>query len=536
MISMQNKHSNIFNSTLFLAVSSLISQLLGFIRDKLLSHIYGAGFFLDSYYAAFRVPEFMYLSIGSFVSSAILVPLFSKKLYDEDRVIWFQKLLTTFAIFFIFVYGAVMIFLPYIIKNLYGHTDLAFQHSIVIYGSILLISTFFLSLSSIISSVSQQKRKFFAVGVAPILYNLGAVLGILFLRPFWGIGGVCVGIVLGSIMHLSVSMPVALKEGLFVGYLSFINKAFSFSLLKQTLRKSFLRTLSLIASAVTFFLLTYFASLYPVGSITIISLAFTLQTVFHTLIGVSYATTIFPQLADAYVKGDHILFDSIFSRGFKKIFLISIVLTALVVLFRYEIVYILFGSGKFTNHDVLLTAGALGIFTISLYAQNIILLISRASYAKGDYILPLVTNALSAFLMYVFSFFAFNHLKGSFYTALSIPLSYSLAQYISLGVCLIIYHKNKVIKKPYLGFLYIFKIIVTIGIVAICSRYILYVMLLGHRGIIIHLIFSFIIFGFFLLCSYVILGMVHDKHIAEDRLYLKNTIKKAILALLPKFR
>src|SRR3989344_3197979 len=89
------------NSALFLAISSLFSQILGFIRDKLLAHIYGAGFFLDSYYAAFRVPEFMYLSVGSFVSSAILVPLFSKKLYDEDRVIWFQKLCTTFIIFFI---------------------------------------------------------------------------------------------------------------------------------------------------------------------------------------------------------------------------------------------------------------------------------------------------------------------------------------------------------------------------------------------------------------------------------------------------
>ncbi len=533
---MDNKHGNIFNSTLFLAVSSLVSQLLGFVRDKLLSHIYGAGFFLDSYYAAFRVPEFMYLSVGSFVSSAILVPLFSKKLYDEDRIIWFQKLLTTFTVFFIVVYGAVMVFLPYIIKHLYGHTDLAFQNSIIIYGSILLISTFFLSLSSIISSVSQQKRKFFAVGVAPILYNLGAVIGILFLRPFWGIGGVCVGIVLGSIMHLAISMPVAIKEGLFAGYGSFVGRAFSFILLKQTLKKSFLRTLSLVASAVTFFLLTYFASLYPVGSITVISLAFTLQTVFHTLIGVSYATTIFPQLADAYVKGDYILFDSIFSRGFKKIFLISIVLTALVVIFRYEIVYILFGSGKFTNHDVILTASSLGLFIISLYAQNIILLISRASYAKGDYILPLVTNSLSAILMYFFAYIAYINFDNIFYSVLSIPLAYTLSQYIALGVGLKIYKKNKIIKKPYLGFLYILKIVLVTGAVSVASRYLLYVMLLGHRGIIIHLIFSFIIFGFFLLCSYVILGMVHDKHIMEDRLYLKNTIKKSILALLPKFR
>ncbi len=115
------------NSTLFIAISSFISQLLGFLRDKILSHIYGAGFVLDSYYAAFRVPEFIYLSVGSFVSSAILVPYFSKKLYEDDIRIWFQKLFTTFLLFFIFIYGIIIIFLPKISSNLYKHSSIDFQ-------------------------------------------------------------------------------------------------------------------------------------------------------------------------------------------------------------------------------------------------------------------------------------------------------------------------------------------------------------------------------------------------------------------------
>ena len=93
-------------------MSSLISQLLGFIRDKLLSHIYGAGFFLDSYYAAFRVPEFMYLSIGSFVSSiAILVPLFQKNFMMKIGNL-VSKAFNNICCIFIVVYGAVMIFYP----------------------------------------------------------------------------------------------------------------------------------------------------------------------------------------------------------------------------------------------------------------------------------------------------------------------------------------------------------------------------------------------------------------------------------------
>ena len=294
--------------------------------------------------------------------------------------------------------------------------------------------------------------------------------------------------------------------------------------------------MSLIASAVTFFLLTYFASLYPVGSITIISLAFTLQTVFHTLIGVSYATTIFPQLADAYVKGDHILFDSIFSRGFKKIFLISFLFTALVLIFRYEIVYILFGSGKFTNQNVIFTASALGLFILSLYAQNAILLISRASYAKNDYKLPLFTNGVSVILFYIFGLLVLNFFKYDFNTVLIVPFIYSLAQYIALGFGFLLYRKNKTFKKPYLGFLYIFKIIVTSGIVTLVSRRLLFVMLFNQHNVWIHILGSLFVFGFFIIASYVVLGMMHDKHITEDRMYIKSLVKRHILALLPKFR
>ena len=524
------------NSALFLAISSLFSQILGFIRDKLVAHIYGAGFFLDSYYAAFRVPEFMYLSVGSFVSSAILVPLFSKKLYDEDRVIWFQKLCTTFIIFFIIIYGIVIWLLPYLSSVFYGHKDFLFQQSVTIYGSILLVSTFFLSLSSIISSVAQQRRKFIVVGIAPILYNLGTVIGIVFLRPLWGISGVCIGVVLGSVLHLAIQMPVVIREGLFVGYGSFILKAFSFKLLSKTLGKSFLRTLSLVFSAISFFLITYFASHYQIGAITVISLAFTLQTVFHTIIGVSYTTTIFPALSDAYVNKNHILFDFILTRAFKRIFLISMILMALIILFRFEIVYILFGSGKFTMANVVLTAGALGIFTISLYAQNAILLISRAAYAKGDYVLPLVTNMISAVGLFVMALLFEQNKYLYSYGVLLIPLAYTIGQYIALGVSFSIHQRKREIKSPHLGFVYMFKITSSVFGVAIVCRFILEMFLFGKTGIIIHLVYSLFVFFIFCLFSYVVLGLFKDEHIQNDRQSIKNFIKKSFLALLPRFR
>ncbi len=520
-------------SASFLAISSLFSQILGFLRDKLLSYIYGASFALDSYYASFRVPEFMYLSVGSFVSSAILVPLFAKKLHDDDARVWFQKLFTTFAVFFIFVYGIVALVLPKIVAKLYSHTNAEFQNSIVLYGSILLVSTFFLSLSSIISSVAQEGRDFLRVGLAPIMYNLGTVLGIVVLRPMWGIVGVCIGVVGGSMMHLFIQMPQVKKMGLFHGYGKFVYKAFSFDLLKKTLNKSFLRTLSLMASAVTFFLLTYFASRYESGSITIITIAFTLQTVSHTLIGVSYATVILPALSDAFVNKKNELFDSIMRNGFKKIFLISFVLTGIILVFQKEIVYVLFGGGKFSPRDVYLTAVALGLFTVSLYAQNAILLISRASYAIGDYVLPLVVNSITAILTYVFATNFYNS-SGMLHSVWSVPLAYSLAQYIALFVGTYIHGKHKTIKDNYIHFKYAFGILFIITITSVAMRHMLSLILVNAEGRTTHIVYSSFIFLSYIVIAYVLLGTIKDEHIKEHRQYLKNKIKSILLALLGK--
>ncbi len=519
--------------TSFLAITSLFSQILGFLRDKLLSYIYGAGSELDTYYASFRVPEFMYLSIGSFVSSAILVPLFAKKLKEDDSKIWFQKLFTTFAIFFIVVYGIIVIFLPKIVNKLYAHTGTDFEKNVVIYGSILLISTFFLSMSSIISSVAQERKDFLHVGLAPVMYNLGTVLGIVILRPMWGITGVCFGVVLGSLMHLVIQMPAVNKLGLFDGYGKFISKAFSFRLLGLTLKKSLLRTLSLVASAVTFFLLTYFASLYDAGSITIIAIAFTLQTVPHTLVGVSYSTVILPILSDAYVSNNGGLFDGILRRGFKKMFLISFAITGAVLVLQNEIVYILFGGGKFDDSAVLYTGMALGIFALSLYPQNAILMLSRASYAKGDYTLPLVTNIFSAVFTYVIANY-FYTTNGIWSGVFSIPLAYSTAQYISLGVALYMHQSKKEVPKMYVPFSYTFAVLGIIIITSFSMRYVLGLLVVPETSIIEHIIFSFFIFVSYIMFSYVMLGMVKDEHIKEHRHYFKNKIKNIALALLPK--
>lgn len=419
-----------------LAVGAIFSQFLGFFRDKLLTHIYGAGASLDAYYAAFRVPEFIYLSIGSFVGAAVLIPLIAKRIKDNDgQNIWFRQLIATFIIFFFVVYGFIIIFLPDITHYIYKNQDIVFQTSFIFYARILIISTFFLSISSIVSSLAQYKQAFIRVGLAPIFYNLGAVLGILFLQPRYGITGVCIGIVFGSFLHFLIQckvVPHDVFKSLFSAY------SFSFNVFRETIYTAFPRTISLAASALSFFLISYFASQYQAGSVTVVQLGFTLQTVFHTLIGISFATAVFPVLSRAHGMGDTVSFTETKLKTIRQLIFYSVPTTILVALMSVPMVRILFGSGKFSWEDIYLTSWSLALFIISLFAQNTILLFSRIWYAQGKQKMPFVINTM---VVVIFSI-SFLILNNFIHSVLVVPISYTTGQWVTFFVIPIFYDKT----------------------------------------------------------------------------------------------
>ena len=78
------KISGLERAAFWLAVFSSLSLLLGFVRDRLLAHSFGAGQELDIYYAAFKIPDVLFATVASLVSASILVPVFIGKEKRED--------------------------------------------------------------------------------------------------------------------------------------------------------------------------------------------------------------------------------------------------------------------------------------------------------------------------------------------------------------------------------------------------------------------------------------------------------------------
>ncbi len=367
-----------------LAAFALGSQMLALVRDHLLAREFGASHTLDLYYAAFRIPDFLFATIASLLSLYALLPVLSKlEQKEKGRMVAFlrQSLLLFFACM-----GGVSLVVYFLVPTLIHLVTPAFDNTdIVILTRILLLQPIFLGASNILASLTQLRSRFFLYSVSPLLYNLGIIVGIIFLYPVVGIAGLGWGVVIGAGMHFLVQLPF------------FISEKPAKLLPRKELIKEFLsvlalslpRTLALSAGQLSILALVAVASVLSPGSISVFMLAYNLQAVPLTIIGVSYSVAAFPTLARLHAAGDTEEFVRYVSTALRHIFFWSIPATIFVIVLRAQLVRVILGAGAFDWGATRLTAAALALFILSLAAQSISLLIARGYYAAGNTKKPL---------------------------------------------------------------------------------------------------------------------------------------------------
>jgi len=424
---------------------AILSQVLGLFRDRLLAHNFGAGIELDLYYAAFRLPDFLFVSIASLVSVSVLIPLLVGRLTDKEQS---RKLLdSAFSFFFLAVIVscvAVFVLSPMLLKIIFpGFVGGDFER-LVFLTRILLLSPIFLGFSNLLASIVQAHRRFLLYALSPIVYNLSIISGIVFFVPSLGIIGVVWGVVIGALVHFLIQLPFVLK----VGLLPKFTFRWSRAELKQIILLSAPRTLALSVNHLSLLFLFSFASLLTLGSITIFNLSFNLQSVPLSIIGVSYSLAAFPTLSLFFANGDRIKFVEQISAAAKHIIFWSLPAAVLFIVLRAQIVRTILGTGEFSWSDTRLTAAALAIFSVSVVSQGLNLLFTRGYYAAGQTKKPLLINSISAIFIIIASFgllkffqsndlfrffiealFRVENLAGS--SVLMLPLGFSLGMILN---------------------------------------------------------------------------------------------------------
>ncbi|OHA79134.1 MAG: hypothetical protein A2747_01380 [Candidatus Yonathbacteria bacterium RIFCSPHIGHO2_01_FULL_44_41] len=386
--------NGLHEAAFLLGLFAILSQILALFRDRLLAHLFGASQTLDIYYAAFRIPDFVFAGIASFMSALVLIPILTKKAGESDERA--QKFLNdTFTVFFsllIAVSIGVYIMAPTLVHALFpGFTGDAYSE-LVLMSRLLLLSPILLGLSNLLGSVTQMLHKFFAFALAPVLYNIGIIVGAYFFYPAFGLIGLAWGVVLGAFLHFFVHFFVSSRNGFTLS----LSPVPSFLDIWEVVRVSLPRTIGLSANQIALFALVAFAAKLQQGSITVFNFAFNLQSVPLAVIGVSYATAAFPGLSKHFAEEDIKKFLEKILAAARHIVFWSLPVLVLMIVLRAQIVRTILGSGSFDWNATKLTAACLAIFTVSVVAQSIGLLFVRGFYATGNNSIPLFVNVLSA--------------------------------------------------------------------------------------------------------------------------------------------
>jgi len=448
--------SGLHEAAFLLAIFAVAAKVLALIRDRFLAHYFGASADLDIYYAAFRIPDFLYVSIASLVASSVLIPFFVEKLEKkQDAERFFNSIFTLF--FCMMTVSSIIIFflMPFLARGVAPGFIGAQHEQLVLLSRIILFSPFLLGLSGLFASVTQSLRRFFIYAIAPILYNVGIIVGIIVLYPVFGLPGLAYGVVLGAFLHMIIQLPVLINHA-FVPKLYF---RFNFSDIKDVLTLSLPRAFTISVYHITILVLTALASLMIEGSITIFNLSFNLQAIPLSIIGLSYSVAAFPTLSKLFSNGQTEEFKDYVISAMRHIIFWSFPALVLFIVLRAQIVRTIFGTGAFGWNETRLTAAALALFAVSIAAQSLILLLVRGYYAAGKTKSPFIVNSISSlltiFLAIVFvklfnsnisvryffeTLLRVSNVEGSLILAL--PLAFSIGQLFNVGLLWIVFVRD----------------------------------------------------------------------------------------------
>ena len=403
-----NQRLNVKLAATILAGSTLLSSLLGFFRDRLLNSAYmpsengalaGYPVGLDAYTAAFMVPDFMFAVLVSGALSVTFIPVFNERWVKGNKqsawqisssMINFMALITMAASVLIIIFADPL--MKYLIAPGLSESGHALAVSMM---QVIAVNPFIFAVAAVIASIQQAVGRFMFCALAPMLYNIGIIIGTVWFTGGvnlfgWqifdgGIMGVALGVVLGSFLQLIVSAVGLAGLG------------FDYNFKIYWRNKGFRKVLSLLPARSVDQGMDYVVSLVEVnlasrladGTVRAYQQALTLHMMPINLIGVAISNAAFPQLTGHLGEGRNDLFQKDLRSLLRIVFWMALPVSVVIFFTRGYVVHFIRNTG-----DPLI-AGILGCLVVAILFRTIYHMAARAFYARQDTKTPLYISIFS---------------------------------------------------------------------------------------------------------------------------------------------
>ena len=397
--------STIISAAGILAITSGATALLGLIKSRLLTSFFGVSTDLSVFYTADRIPTLIYSLFVIGVLSTVFIPIYSDSLKNaEENANKIASTIINFGMLFFVIFGGfAFIYARRIIEVIsvyqFTPTEVTLGTNLM---RIILLAQFFLLLGSFLTSLAQTHNLFLLPSLAPVIYNLSMILGIILLSEKLGIYGPTFGILIGALIYLLVQTPIIKK----------IKFEYKFTI--QTKDEYIKKIISIIPPRfINVLINTSMATIYNslaimISKPSVIHLKFAdqLQSFPISLFGASIASAALPTLSKN--TKDPEKFKKIFVTSLHQMLFFVLPCSVILLVLRVPVIRIVYGASKFPWESTVKTSYVLAFFSISMFSQCATLLVTRAFYALKDTITPLKTTGIFAPLNLVFCLIFIN--------------------------------------------------------------------------------------------------------------------------------
>ena len=368
--------------------SVFLSRVIGLLREMAIAYMAGVGPEVDAYQIAFILPEILNHAAATGFLSVTFIPLFIRHLQDDsESEAWriFSIILSVFGSLALAMVVCSMALAPDLVALAAPGVDDPQTLALAVRMTrIILPAQFFFFAGGLLMAVQFARERFLLPALAPLIYNLGIILGGVLLAPWIGIEGFAWGVLAGA---FSGNFLLQVSGARRVGMRFFPAWQWSHPDVKEYLRLTLPLMLGLTMTFSTEFLFRFFGSYLPAGSIAVLNFSLRVMLILVGIFGQAVGTASFPYMARLAAENHLDDLNHLLNRTLSYLALVMPVAALLSVL-SPEVVSILFQRGRFDSAAVRVTADVLVWFLSGAVAFAAYTVIVRAYYATQNTLFP----------------------------------------------------------------------------------------------------------------------------------------------------
>lgn len=432
------KQTSVGSAAMIMVTMVFVSRVLGLVRDRLLAARFAPDT-LGVYFAAFRLPNLIFELLVTGALTSAFIPVFTKYVTREkESEGWHMaSTLINVSVIILAVAAAPILIWAREFSRLLapGFTPAQIDEMATFSRIMIVCQVVPLLIGNFFTGILQSYNIFLVPALAPVIYNIGIIIGVVALSSSIGLYAPVVGVGLGALLFMLIQLPVLIR----VGYRHDLKVDVHDPGVREVGRLIAPRTLGLAVSQIDSTIDLMMSSLLGARMVTIFNFAQNLQQVPVGLFGATVAQAALPTLSAASVKEDKEQFKKSVISAIHQILFFVLPSSVWFIVLRIPIVRLIFGAARFDWQATYLTSLTLAMFSLSLFAQSSVHVLARGFYALYDTKTPVIIGVISIITNSVASllFVLFFHMP-----VWSLGLSTSIASFINALLLFILLDKK----------------------------------------------------------------------------------------------